>query len=116
MSVLILFAVGLTVSGGLLAWIACETLNARRRRALAEEMTAQVRERYKAYVLLERRVGQVIGAFDIAEREFGEKLSAVALLNLELRSFYFLAFHCSSSRSSSGGLVRGQLRPIQSRF
>ena len=40
--------------------------------ALAEQMTAQVHERYEHYVKLERRVQRVIAQFDQLEEEYEE--------------------------------------------
>lgn len=83
---LVLTAVGLTLSGGLLAWIACETRNARKARAFARAATSQISERYRAYVLLERRIKHTIWAFDLAEREFAEKFTAQHQQILSLRT------------------------------
>ena len=61
-------------SGALVAWLVSERRNQRGRVELARRMTAQVRERYDAYVLLEQDVASAVGRFEGAERELSELL------------------------------------------
>ncbi|TDJ67748.1 MAG: hypothetical protein E2O39_14310 [Planctomycetota bacterium] len=62
------------ISGLLLAWWIQSRANQRERALLAASMSAQIQERYDAYVVLESQITRAIQQFEVREREFGKTL------------------------------------------